>query len=100
MIVVEIKLVSARGSEHNEELGTIVIDNITTPVKMRALKGAVCDYRCRTYRKGALAKAGDPRRLVADHKPTREGVVSNHHRHRQPVSDLVAKALTALNYGK
>lgn len=100
MIVVEVKLISALGRDRDEDLGTMVIDNVTTRDKLTANKGTRCDYRCRMYRKGALQRASnDAARLVASSTFTRCGEVKDHARHAEPVHNLVAKALKAMGYG-
>jgi hypothetical protein len=99
MIVIEIKLTSAISRDRDEELGTMVIDNITDREKLRGNGGAACDYRCRMYAKGQLRRCdGDARKMVATRQHTREGVVQDHRRHAEPVQNLVAKALTAMGY--
>lgn len=90
----EIKLTSAISADRDQELGTMVIDNITTHSNPK--KG---DYRVRMYRKGDLKKHGGSRGLVAKAKHTREAQVLDHNRIAEPVQNLVAKALTAMGYG-
>src|SRR5689334_9782203 len=100
MIIVEIKLVSAISSDRDANLGTLVIDNITTREKFREHDGRRCDYRCRMYRRGALTKAkGEPAVMVGKNAHTRETVVLDHARHAEPVQNLVAKALEGMGYG-
>lgn len=94
MIVVEIKLTSAISADRDRELGTMVLDNITTHNNSK--KG---DYRARMYRKGDLKKYGGSFGLVAHAKYTREAKVLDHNRIAEPVQNLVAKALTAMGYG-
>lgn len=99
MIVVQIKLVSAISSDRDEELGTMVISNITDREKLKANGGRKCDYRCQMYPKGQLKRSGDcPRQMVTTRQHTREAVVLDHRRHAEPVQNLVAKALTAMGY--
>jgi hypothetical protein len=98
MIIVEIKLVSAYGPDHDAELGTLVIDNVTTREKHFLSNGRLGDYRARMYRKGALKKSGTPHKMIKKYKPSREARVEDHQRHTEPVQNLVAKALGTLGY--
>lgn len=99
MIAVDVKLVSAFGRDRDQELTTLIIDNITTEQRHVETGGRRGDYRVRAYRKGALAKAdGDHRKMVHDAKPTREGRVYDHARLAEPVGNLVAKAMKDLGY--
>jgi hypothetical protein len=92
MIVIDVKLVSVHGPHRDQNLGTMVIDNIGGTQ-------ARGDYRCRMYAKGVLPKHGnDPRVMVHKAKHTRESTVLNHARLAEPVHNLVAKALTAMGY--
>ena len=98
MITVKVELTSYHGSQHDRELGTMIIDNISDQNPQLMPNGPVGDYRCRMYRKGDLKKHGNPRSLVANAKPIREGKVLQHRRLAEPVHSLVAKALASMNY--
>lgn len=91
MITVEIKLTSYHGSQHDQELGTMIIDN-------QGGSNSVCDYRARMYPKGALKKHGNPRTLVTNAKHHREGFIKGHRRLAEPIGNLVAKALKEMGY--
>lgn len=94
MIVIEIKLISAISRDRDQELGTMIIDNIGGNPN-----GRQADYRARMYRKGALKSFNnDPRALVTKAKHTREGQVLGHNRLAEPVQNLVSKALTSMGY--
>ena len=84
MIVVSIDLHSAVSGEKSN-LGTVIIDNIGGS-KSRG------NYRVRAYRKGHDPYK-DPRKGVI-----RDGRVYDHARLREPVGNLVAKALKELGY--
>ncbi len=99
MIVVEIKLLSAISIDRNQELGTMIIDNITSEDKHLSTCGKKGDYRARMYRKGDLKKHGNARSMVANARPIREGSILGHSRVTEPVHNLVAKALTSMGYG-
>jgi hypothetical protein len=100
MIVVEIKLASALGRDRDRELGTMVIENITSERTHLESMGRKGDYCCRMYRKGALNKfKNDSRLMVYKSTPTREGQVLGHARLAEPVQNLVAKALKEMGYG-
>ena len=93
MIVVQIALQSAISRDRDTDLGTVIIGNRGDGTRSRG------NYDVRAYAKGALARrGGDGFRLWAEASPTREGVVVNHARLAEPVSNLVAKSLTALGY--
>ena len=95
MITVEIKLISAISPDRDQELGTMVLDNIGN-----SPNGRQADYRARMYRKGALKQFNcDARTLVAKATHTREGVVLGHNKLAEPVQNLIAKALTSMGYG-
>ena len=98
MIVVDIQLVSALGTGRNRDLGTMVIDNVTSMADHAEDPGRG-DYRCRMYRAGARRRAESDWAMVRDAKPTREGRVLRHRRLAEPVQNLVAKALKELGYG-
>lgn len=99
MIVIRMNLISAISEDRDTDLGTLVIDNITTRAKHVEHKGRVRDYRARMYRRGALAKAGgDASKMVSKNKPTRETRVLDHRALALPVQELVAKALNGMGY--
>jgi hypothetical protein len=99
MIVVEIKLVSAICSSRDEDLGTLILNNITSVDDLLKHDNRKGDYRARIYKKGALTKtAGCARRMVRTFKPIREGRINGHNRLAEPVQNLVAKALKELGY--
>jgi hypothetical protein len=99
MIVVEIKLVSGICSSRDQELGTLVLDNVTSVDDLLQHNNRKGDYRARMYKKGALTKvAGCARRMVRTFVPTREGRINGHNRLAEPVQNLVAKALKELGY--
>jgi hypothetical protein len=99
MIVCEIKLVSAICPTRNQELGTLVLDNVTSADDLLKHDNRKGDYRVRVYRKGALAKvAGCPWRMIRTFAPIRTGRVNGHNRLAEPVHNLVAKALRELGY--
>ena len=83
MIVVEVKLVSARGREHDKLLGTAIISNVGTTED-----GKLGDYDVAVGRK---TDAADLRRVY--HQPLRRGKVLRHPRLAQNVWRLVLKAL-------
>lgn len=84
MIVVEVKLVSARGREHDRLLGSAIISNVgTTP------DGKYGDYDVAVGRK---TDAADLRRVYSS--PLRRGRVLRHPRLAQNVWRLVLKALS------
>lgn len=91
MITVEIKLTSFHGPQHDQELGTMIIDNLGG-------SNSVADYRARMYPKGAMKKHGNARALVANATAHREGFVKGHRRLAEPVGNLVAKALKEMGY--
>ena len=97
MILVEIKLKSANGPHRDQDLGTLILDNVTSVDDLLASNGNVSDYRARMYRKGDLKRLGEWG-LSSKGKPTRTAVVKGHRRNAEPVQNLVAKALTALGY--
>lgn len=101
MIVVQITLTSAVSRDRDTDLGTLVIDNITSQEKLKAHGGRLCDYRCRAYRKNALTvrAKGNARNMVMTAKHHREGFVRDHARHAEPVGNLIAKALKGMGYG-
>lgn len=83
MIVVEVKLVSARGREHDRLLGTAIISNVgTTP------DGKYGDYDVAVGRK---PDAGDFRKVYSS--PLRRARVLRHPRLAQNVWRLVLKAI-------
>lgn len=86
MIVIRVELHSANTGKVSE-LGRMVIDNIGG-TRTRG------DYRCRAYRKGSRLTDGLERNVI------RRGAVEGHARLAEPVWNLVAKALTAMGYGK
>lgn len=83
MIVVEVKLVSARGREHDRLLGTAIISNVGTTAD-----GKYGDYDVRVGRK---PDAADLAKVYA--KPLRTGKVLRHPRLAQNVWRLVLKAI-------
>lgn len=92
MIVVKVELWSAI-SGHKTELARMVIDNVGGTDQLG-------DYRCRTLR-GRSAEALDRAMLSMDGTgATRSAAVLRHHRLREHVWNLVAKALTAMAYGQ
>jgi hypothetical protein len=86
MLVIPIQLHSAISGEITT-IGTMVIDNIGGTQVLG-------DYRCRMYRKSENNISS----LIRDGKPIREGRVNGHARLKEPVQNLVLKALEALNY--
>lgn len=99
MIVVEIKLVSGICASRDAELGTLVIDNVTSVDDLLKHNNRKGDYRARMYKKGALTKVGgSPHRMVRTLPPIREGRINGHNRLAEPVQNLVAKALKELGY--
>lgn len=83
MIVVEVKLVSARGREFDKLLGTAIISNVgTTP------DGKYGDYDVAVGRK---TDAADLRKVY--HSPLRRASVLRHPRLAQNVWRLVLKAI-------
>lgn len=85
MIVVEVKLVSARGREHDKLLGTTVIANVGTTED-----GRHADYDVRVGRKVDAADHGKVYR-----RPLRTARVYRHPRLAQNVWRLVLKSLAA-----
>lgn len=83
MIVVKVELHSAITGKVTE-LSRFVIDNIGGT----ASHG---DYRCRAYRKGSSLRP-------LNKNVIRRGEVIGHRRLAEPVLNLVAKALAAMNY--
>ena len=92
MIVCQVQLHSAIDGR-TDDLGTLIIDNVGGT-------RTHCDYRVRMYRKGDAERVGGVRRLPRDGRPIREGKVLRHARLREPVHNLVAKALAAMGYGE
>ena len=83
MIVVEVKLVSARGRQYDQLLGTAIISNVgTTP------DGKYGDYDVAVGRK---PDAADLQKVY--HQPLRRGKVLRHPRLAQNMWRLVIKAL-------
>ena len=94
MLIVKVELHSAINGRKTE-LARMVIDNIGGSLQ----KG---DYRVRTMRgrdQDALEKSMWDI-LSGSGKPTRQGKVLNHPRLKEHVWYLVAKALSAINYGE
>lgn len=89
MIIIPIMLQSAIDGRV-EVLNTMVIDNIGGTK-------SVGDYRVRMFRKQADRRVPDIDTLATT-KPIREGKVIGHRRLAEPVGNLVAKALAALEY--
>lgn len=89
MIVVPIQLWSAITGAQTT-LGTMVIDNVAT-----RKGGSEADYRVRMYKKTAKQIVEQ----VHTEKPIREGQVIGHKRVKEPVQNLVAKALKEMGYG-
>lgn len=85
MIVVEVKLVSARGRQYDRLLGTAIISNVGTTED-----GKHGDYDVRVGRK---PDAADLQRVYS--KPLRTGRVLRHPRLAQNVWRLVLKAIAA-----
>lgn len=85
MIVVEVKLVSARGRQYDKLLGTAVISNVGTTED-----GRHADYDVRVGRKTDARSTA----LVYS-RPLRMGMVHRHPRLAQNVWRLVLKALSA-----
>lgn len=83
MIVVEVKLVSARGWEHDRLLGSAIISNVST-----TLDGKLGDYDVAVGRK---TDAADLLRVYSS--PLRRARVLRHPRLAQNVWRLVLKAL-------
>ena len=83
MIVVEVKLVSARGRQHDRLLGTAVISNVG-PTE----DGRHADYDVRVGRKTDAHDVG-----LVYNRPLRSGLVRRHPRLAQNVWRLVLKAL-------
>jgi hypothetical protein len=99
MIVVEIKLVSSISADRNADLGTLVIDNVTSVDDLLKHNNRKGDYRARMYKKGALTKvAGSAWRMVRTFAPIRQARINGHNRLAEPVQNLVAKALKELGY--
>lgn len=89
MIVVKVELHSAVNGQQTE-LARMMIDNVGGDQN----RG---DYRCRTYRgrsEAALHSA------MLNNRVTRDGEVRGHRRLALHVWHLVAKALTAMEYGQ
>lgn len=92
MIIVRVELWSAVNGQKTE-LARMVIDNIGGTVQ----RG---DYRARTLR-GRSSETLDRALLQADGAGiTRKGYVNGHHRLREHVWNLVAKALSGMGYGQ
>lgn len=85
MIVVEVKLVSARGREHDRLLGSAIIANVGTTED-----GRHADYDVRVGRK---TDAADHRKVYQ--QPLRAARVYRHPRLSQNVWRLVLKTLAA-----
>ena len=90
MLVVKVELWSAITGKR-KEIAWMTIDNIGGTPNLG-------DYRCRALR-GRDAETLQKATLAFDKKPTREGRVHKHPRLREHVWNLVAKCLTAMNYG-
>lgn len=91
MIVVRVELHSAITGEQTE-LARMVIDNIGGTTQLG-------DYRVRTMR-GRSSKSLDKAMFANPPTATREGRIYKHPRLREHVWNLVAKALSAMNYGE
>lgn len=99
MIVVEIKLVSSISVDRNADLGTLILDNVTSVDDLLKHDNRKGDYRARIYKKGALTKvAGNAWQMVRTFQPIRQARINGHNRLAEPVQNLVAKALKELGY--
>jgi hypothetical protein len=89
MLVVKVELHSAV-TGNKTEIARMMIDNIGGDLKSG-------DYRCRTYRGRSALRL---ERAMRWGDVVREGKVLGHRRLALHVWHLVAKALTAMEYGK